>query len=31
VISTGTTLNEMAKILKENWAKSVIWVIIASG
>jgi ComF family protein len=31
VISTWTTLNEMAKILKENWAKNVIWVIIASG
>ncbi len=31
VISTWTTLNEIAKILKQNWAKKVIWVCIASN
>lgn len=30
VISTGTTLNEISKILKEDWAQSVTWLIIAS-
>ena len=30
IISTWTTLNEMAKILKKNWAKKVIWLVIAS-
>lgn len=30
VISTWTTLNEMAKVLKESWAKKVIWLVIAS-
>lgn len=30
VISTGTTLNELAKILKNNGVKSVIWLVIAS-
>jgi predicted amidophosphoribosyltransferase len=31
VISTWTTINEIAKILKENGAKNIIWLIIASG
>ena len=30
VVSTWTTLNEIAKELKENWAKKVIWLVIAS-
>ncbi len=30
VISTWTTINEIAKILKENKVKKVIWLIIAS-
>lgn len=30
VISTGTTINEISKILKEKWAKKVIWLIVAS-
>lgn len=30
VISTGTTLDELAKILKANWATSVMGLIIAS-
>lgn len=30
VISTGTTINEISKTLKQNWAKKVIWLIIAS-
>jgi len=30
VISTGTTLNEISKILKNKWAKKVIWLIVAS-
>jgi len=30
VISTGSTLNEISKILKENWAKKIIWLIVAS-
>jgi ComF family protein len=30
VISTWTTINEISKILKENWALKVIWLIIAS-
>lgn len=30
VISTGATLNEVSKILKENKALSVTWIIIAS-
>lgn len=30
VISTWTTLNEVSKLLKQNWAKIVIWLIIAS-
>ncbi len=30
IISTWATLNEMAKILKKNWAKKVIWLVIAS-
>jgi predicted amidophosphoribosyltransferase len=31
VISTWTTLNEASKILKENGAKFITWLIIASG
>jgi len=30
VISTGSTINEISKILKANWAKKVIWLIVAS-
>lgn len=30
VISTWTTINEIAKLLKDNWVKKVIWLIIAS-
>jgi competence protein ComFC len=30
VISTWSTINEISKILKENWAKKIIWLIIAS-
>ena len=30
VISTWTTVNEVSKILKENWVKKIIWLIIAS-
>ena len=30
VISTWTTLNEVSKILKQNWAKKIIWLILAS-
>lgn len=30
VISTGATLDELANILKENWAISVMWLVIAS-
>lgn len=30
VISTWTTINELSRILKENWAKEIIWLIIAS-
>lgn len=30
VISTGTTINEISKILKNNWVNYVIWLIIAS-
>lgn len=30
VISTGTTVNEISKILKEKWAKKIIWLIVAS-
>jgi ComF family protein len=31
VVSTWTTINEIAKILKENGAKYIIWLVIASG
>lgn len=31
VISTWSTANEIAKILKENWVKEVIWIFLASG
>lgn len=31
VFTTGSTLNEIAKILKQNWAKKVIWICIASN
>ena len=30
VVSTGTTINELSRILKENGAKKVIWLVIAS-
>lgn len=30
VVSTWSTINEMAKILKKNWAKNVYWLAIAS-
>lgn len=30
VISTWSTLNELSKILKHNWVKKVIWLIISS-
>ncbi len=30
IVSTGTTLNEVAKTLKENWIKNIIWLAIAS-
>jgi predicted amidophosphoribosyltransferase len=30
VISTGSTINEISKILKEKWAKKIIWLIVAS-
>ena len=30
VISTWTTINEISKILKQNWAKKIIWLTIAS-
>lgn len=30
VISTWTTLNQISKILKNNWAQKVIWLCIAS-
>ena len=31
IISTGTTANEITKVLKENWAKEVIWLFLATG
>lgn len=31
VVSSWTTLNEIAKTLKKNWAKKVIWICIASN
>lgn len=30
VISTGSTINHLAKLLKDNWANKVIWLVIAS-
>lgn len=30
VISTWTTLNEISKVLKQNWALKIIWLCIAS-
>ena len=30
VVSTWSTLNEVSRILKQNWAEKIIWVIIAS-
>lgn len=30
VISTGSTINEISKILKEKWAEKIIWLIVAS-
>ena len=31
VVSTWTTINELAKILKQNWAKKVIGLVVASN
>jgi predicted amidophosphoribosyltransferase len=31
VVSTWTTINEVAKVLKKYWAKEIIWLVIASG
>jgi ComF family protein len=31
VVTTWTTLNEIAKVLKQNWAKKVIWICLASN
>ena len=31
VVTSWTTLNEIAKVLKQNWAKKVVWVCIASN
>lgn len=31
VISSWTTVNEITYILKQNWAKEVIWLFLASG
>lgn len=30
VVSTWTTINEIAKLLKQNWVNEVLWLIIAS-
>ncbi len=30
VISTGATINSIAKLLKENWFKKIIWLVFAS-
>ena len=30
VISTWSTINEISKVLKINWAKKIIWLIVAS-
>lgn len=30
VFSTWTTINEISKILKQNWIKKIIWLILAS-
>ena len=30
VISTGTTLNEVSRVLKKNWANKVTWLCFAS-
>lgn len=30
VVSTWTTINEIAKVLKDNWVDKVIWLVIAS-
>jgi len=31
VVTSWTTLNEIAKVLKQNWAKKVIWITLASN
>lgn len=31
IISTGTTANEITKVLKQNWAREVIWLFLATG
>lgn len=30
VISTGSTINEISKVLKQNWVQKIIWLIVAS-
>lgn len=30
VVSTGSTINEISKVLKEKWVKKTIWLIVAS-
>lgn len=30
VVSTWTTINEISKLLKQNWVEKVIWLVIAS-
>jgi ComF family protein len=31
VVTSWTTLNEIAKVLKQNWARKVIWICLASN
>jgi len=31
IISTWTTANEITKVLKQNWAREVIWLFLATG
>jgi len=31
VVTSWTTMNEISKVLKQNWAKKVIWICIASN
>lgn len=30
VVSTASTINEVSRILKENWVKNIIWIVLAS-